>query len=236
MEERLQKLISACGLASRRAAEDMIRQGRVCVNGSPAVLGDKADLQRDSVTVDGVPLQPPGDKVYILLNKPRGYVTTLKDEKGRKTVADLVTGCPQRVYPVGRLDMDSEGLLLLTNDGALAHQLMHPSHAVEKTYHLWVTGGGAETAVQGLAGMDHLEGEPICRANVALLEPGPPVVLAVTIHQGKNRQIRRMCQALGLQVQRLRRVSEGPLTLGSLPVGHWRYLTGQEIRLLQQHL
>ena len=140
MEERIQKLISACGLASRRAAEGWIIAGRVTVNGEKAHLGDRADLDRDAVLVDGRPLTPGGGRTYLMLNKPRGYVTTLSDEKGRKTVSDLVAGCGVRVWPVGRLDMDSEGLLLLTDDGALTHQLLHPSHEVDKEYLVWVTG------------------------------------------------------------------------------------------------
>ena len=140
MEERLQKLISACGLASRRAAEGWIAAGRVTVNGEKARLGDRADLDRDTVLVDGRPLIPGGGRTYLMLNKPRGYVTTLSDEKGRRTVSDLVAGCGVRVWPVGRLDMDSEGMLLLTDDGALTHQLLHPSHEVEKEYLVWVMG------------------------------------------------------------------------------------------------
>ena len=140
MEERIQKLISACGLASRRAAEGWIIAGRVTVNGEKAHLGDRADLDRDTVLVDGRPLTPGGGRTYLMLNKPRGYVTTLSDEKGRKMVTDLVAGCGVRVWPVGRLDMDSEGLLILTDDGALTHQLLHPSHQVDKEYLVWVTG------------------------------------------------------------------------------------------------
>lgn len=140
MEERLQKLLSACGLASRRTVEQWIEAGRVTVNGTKARLGDKADLDRDRIEVDGRPVRPGGDRLYLMLNKPRGYVTTLSDEKGRKTVAELVSGCGRRVWPVGRLDLDSEGLLLLTDDGELTQKLLHPSHQVEKEYLVWVTG------------------------------------------------------------------------------------------------
>ena len=140
MKERLQKIIAAAGICSRRAAEELLRQGRVRVNGQSAALGDQADPESDIVTVDGQPLRRDTRRVYLMLNKPRGYVTTLSDERARRTAAELVSGCGARVYPVGRLDMDSEGLLLLTNDGAFANALMHPKHEVEKTYDVWVTG------------------------------------------------------------------------------------------------
>ena len=156
MEERIQKLISACGLASRRAAEGWIIAGRVTVNGEKAHLGDRADLDRDAVLVDGRPLAPGGGRTYLMLNKPRGYVTTLSDEKGRKTVADLVAGSGARVWPVGRLDMDSEGLLLLTNDGDFAQRLAHPSHAMEKEYRVTVS-GRLEGCRDRLAGLSALE-------------------------------------------------------------------------------
>ena len=165
MEERIQKLISACGLASRRAAEEWIIAGRVTVNGEKARLGNRADLDRDAVLVDGRPLTPGGGRTYLMLNKPRGYVTTLSDEKGRKTVADLVAGCGARVWPVGRLDMDSEGLLILTDDGALTHQLLHPSHVVDKEYLVWVT-GSVNKAVPILSAPMTLDGERLAPAQV----------------------------------------------------------------------
>ena len=160
MEERIQKLISACGLASRRAAEGWIAAGRVTVNGEKARLGDRADLDRDTVLIDGRPLRAGGGRTYLMLNKPRGYVTTLSDEKGRRTVADLGEGCGARVWPVGRLDMDSEGLLLLTDDGALTQQLLHPSHEVEKEYLVWVTGSVAK-ALPILSAPMTLDGEEL---------------------------------------------------------------------------
>lgn len=232
--ERLQKLLSAAGVCSRRTAETYILAGRVTVNGETAVLGCCADPNRDDIRVDGKSLsfkQPP---VYLLLNKPRGYVATLSDEKGRRTVADLVNGCGARVYPVGRLDLDSEGLLLMTNDGDLTQRLIHPSHEVEKEYHVWVRG---ETigAAERLSLLTCLEGEPIRPAKVKPFrqEEGNRLKLSITIHEGKNRQVRRMCAACGLTVERLRRVREHTLRLGSLPSGKWRHLTEDEVEALR---
>lgn len=233
MEERLQKLLSAAGVCSRRAAEALIESGRVYVNGAAAVLGQRADPDRDDIRVDGVPLRERDGLVYLLLNKPRGYVTTLSDEKGRRTVADLVADCGVRVYPVGRLDLDSEGLLLMTNDGALMQRMLHPSGEVEKTYHVSVY-GPVEGAAARLAALRDLEGEAIRPARVELLRrTGRTAELAVTIHEGKNRQVRRMCAACGLTVKRLRRVREHTLELGDLPSGAWRYLTQAEIDALR---
>lgn len=233
MEERLQKLLSAAGVCSRRAAEGYIEAGRVTVNGVTAVLGTKADPERDEVCLDGKPLPKPAEPVYLLLNKPRGYVTTLSDEKGRRTVAELVKGCGARVYPVGRLDLDSEGLLLLTNDGELARRLTHPSGEIEKTYHVWVR-GPVQRAAERLSQVRDLEGEPIRPARVETLrQEGETAKLAVTIRQGKNRQIRRMCAACGLEVTRLRRVREHTLELGNLLPGKWRSLTEEEVRALK---
>ena len=230
MEERIQKLISACGLASRRAAEGWIIAGRVTVNGEKAHLGDRADLDRDAVLVDGRPLTPGGGRTYLMLNKPRGYVTTLSDEKGRKTVSDLVAGCGVRVWPVGRLDMDSEGLLLLTDDGALTHQLLHPSHEVDKEYLVWVT-GNVQKALPVLSAPMTLDGEFLSPARVRRgRDSGGVHQLSITIHQGKNRQVRRMCAQAGLEVLRLKRVREGPLALDrSLKAGQWRNLTDREL-------
>ena len=230
MEERLQKLISACGLASRRTAEEWITAGRVSVNGQKARLGDRADLDRDAVLVDGKPLTPAGERTYLMLNKPRGYVTTLSDEKGRKTVIDLVAGCGTRVWPVGRLDMDSEGLLILTDDGALTHQLLHPSHEVDKEYLVWVT-GNVNKALPILSAPMTLDGERLAPAQVRRgRDSGGVHQLSVTVHQGKNRQVRRMCAQAGLEVLRLKRVREGPLSLDrSLKAGQWRTLTDREL-------
>ena len=229
MEERIQKLISACGLTSRRTAEEWIVAGRVSVNGEKAHLGDRADLDRDTVLVDGRPLKPGGERIYLMLNKPRGYVTTLSDEKGRKTVAQLVEGCGARVWPVGRLDMDSEGLLLLTDDGELTNRLLHPSREVEKEYLVWVT-GNVNKALPILSAPMTLDGEPLAPARVRRgRDSGGVHQLSVTIHQGKNRQVRRMCAQAGLEVLRLKRIREGALFLDrTLKAGHWRSLTGEE--------
>ncbi len=231
MTERLQKIISARGLASRRAAEEMIQAGRVTLNGTTATLGQSADPDADEILVDGKPLPSPQRQVYILLHKPRGYVTTLSDEKGRKNVTQLVD-CGTRVYPVGRLDMDSEGLLLLTNDGEFAKRVMHPSHEVEKTYEVWVT-GHHEAAPALLSRPVELDGRPIRRPDVKLLWADErKAKYLVTIHEGRNRQVRRMCEAAGMHVTRLRRIREGKLQLGDLPLGKWRYLTEEEVKYL----
>ena len=228
MKERLQKILSQRGLASRRKAEEWISAGRVQVNGAVAALGDSADPEQDEILLDGKPLPEAGNKVYILLHKPRGYVTTLSDEKGRKNVVELVD-CGTRVYPVGRLDMDSEGLLILTNDGDFANTMMHPKHEVCKTYEVWVK-GFHEKAEQLLRRPIELDGYRIRPPKVALLEQtGDKAKFSVTIHEGRNRQVRRMCEAAGMTVTRLKRVSEGSLQLGSLPLGKWRYLTEEEL-------
>lgn len=229
MEERLQKILSAAGVCSRRAAEGYIAAGRVTVNGSVAALGDRADPEKDDIRLDGKPVTAQEEHVCLLLNKPRGYVTTLSDEKGRRTVADLVKDCGVRVYPVGRLDLDSEGLLLMTNDGALMQHLLHPSHEVSKTYHVSVF-GNVNGAAERLSRITELEGEPIRPARVETLSRGENTArYAITIHEGKNRQIRRMCAQCGLTVKRLRRVQEHTLTLGNLPAGQWRHLTPGEV-------
>jgi len=233
MEERLQKLLSAAGICSRRTAEAYITAGRVRVNGEVAKLGSRADPDLDEITVDGKPLASKAKHVYLMLNKPRGYVTTLSDEKGRKTVADLVADCGTRVYPVGRLDMDSEGLLLMTNDGDLMQHMLHPSGEINKIYHVSVYGPVAGAA-RRLAAITNLEGEPIRPADVKVLrQTGETAELAITIHEGKNRQIRRMCALCGLTVKRLRRVQEHTLALGALPLGTWRYLTDEEVHALK---
>ena len=229
MKERLQKILSARGIASRRKAEEWILAGRVQVNGSVAQLGDSADPDIDEILLDGRPLPSMEDHVYIMLNKPRGYVTTLSDEKGRQNVAQLVADCGVRVYPVGRLDMDSEGLLLLTNDGDFANKLMHPKHEVKKTYE--VTVRGYHPAAPALLRRPiELDGYPIRESQVKLVRAeGEKAKLLVTIHEGRNRQVRRMCEAAGMTVTRLRRIQEGNLHLGNLPLGKWRNLTEDEV-------
>ena len=233
MRERLQKILSARGVASRRKAEQMIQNGAVSVNGVTAALGDSADPELDRICVNGQPL-PTGQRfVYILLNKPRGYVTTLSDEKGRPNAAQLVADCGIRVYPVGRLDMDSEGLLLFTNDGAFANALTHPKQEVEKIYEVWTVGsapGGEEKLSRPIV----LDGYRIRPPKVVLLgADGEKAKFRVTIHEGRNRQIRRMCEAAGMRCTRLRRIQEGSLRLGDLPCGAWRYLTPEEIAELK---
>ena len=233
MRERLQKILSARGLASRRKAEQMIQDGAVTVNGVTAALGDSADPELDRICVNGQPL-PTGQRfVYILLNKPRGYVTTLSDEKGRPNAAQLVADCGTRVYPVGRLDMDSEGLLLFTNDGAFANALTHPKQEVEKIYEVWAVGyapGGEEKLSRPIV----LDGYRIRPPKVVLLSAnGEKAKFRVTIHEGRNRQIRRMCEAAGMRCTRLRRIQEGSLRLGNLPCGAWRYLTPEEVAELK---
>lgn len=233
MTERIQKLMAAAGLCSRRTAEEWIAAGRVIVNGRIARVGDKADPDRDTVLVDGSPLRGAAQHVYLMLYKPRGYVTTLSDERGRRTAAELVADCGTRVYPVGRLDRDSEGLLLFTNDGQLTHALLHPSHQVDKTYIVSVTGAEDGSAAR-LAAVDKLDGESIVPAQVEELHrSGTAAEYRVVIHQGKKRQIRRMCAAAGLEVTRLCRVAEGGLRLGGLPPGKWRYLTKEELGLIR---
>lgn len=232
--ERLQKILSARGLASRRAAEEWIKAGRVTVNGKTAALGDTADADTDEICVDGNPLPRQERLVYLVLHKPRGYVTTLHDEKGRPDAAQLVADCGVRVYPVGRLDMDSEGLLLFTNDGAFANRLMHPSHQVEKTYEVQVSGYAAEKLTL-LRRPIVLDGYRIAPPEVRLLSrAGDKAWVQVVIHEGRNRQVRRMCQAAGLTVLRLKRTREGDLRLGHLPLGKWRSLTEAEIENLKK--
>ena len=231
---RIQKLLADAGYCSRRQAEKLISDGKVKVNGHPVKLGDKATLA-DLITVGGERVYLPRKKQYryLMLYKPRGYVTTLSDERGRPTAASLVRGCGARVYPVGRLDLDSEGLLLFTNDGALTHALLHPSHQVDKTYIVTVTGAAADSARQ-LSAVDRLDGQPIVPAAVTeLYRKDGTAKYRVVIHQGKKRQIRRMCAAAGLTVTRLCRVAEGSIALGDLPPGKWRYLTAEELQSIK---
>ena len=232
--ERIQKILSAAGVCSRRQAESYILDGRVMVNGTVAELGDRADVDHDTILVDGKPLRSAPQKLYLMLNKPRGYVTTLSDERGRRTVVELVSDCGERVYPVGRLDMDSDGLLLLTNDGDFAQRMAHPSHQKEKEYHVTVS-GDLEDCAERLAALTQLEdGTPIVPAQAKVLrKTAGEWTLSVTIHQGLNRQIRRMCALCGLKVLRLQRVREGALTLGELAPGKWRALTAQELSVLK---
>ena len=235
MTQRLQKILSGRGICSRRKAEEYINDGRVCVNGSVAKLGDSADPELDEITLDGRPLPSANEYVYIMLNKPRGFVTTLSDEKGRKNAAQLVADCGTRVYPVGRLDMDSEGLLPFTNDGDFANLLMHPKHEVNKTYHVVVTDYSPEN-LEKLAQPVTLDGYTIRKPDVKLLKmlAERKALLSVTIHEGRNRQVRRMCDLAGMHVTRLIRISEGALQLGNLQLGKWRHLTAAEVEQLKK--
>lgn len=236
MEERLQKILSAAGACSRRAAEEYIKTGRVTVNGEMAQLGQKADPEQDLITLDGKPIgAAPEEPLYFMLHKPVGYVTTLSDEQGRPSVADLIRDIPERVWPVGRLDQNSEGLLLLTNDGDVTHRLLHPSFRVEKEYHVWVT-GSIKRALPILRGPLKIDGELLAPAQIDVLEDeGDRGKLRFIIHQGKKRQVRRMCAAGSLKVLRLQRVREGNLLLGDLPMGKWRPLTADEVNYIKRH-
>lgn len=237
--ERVQKYIAACGVASRRAAEDMIRQGRVTINGQKAQIGDTVIPGVHRVAVDGKLLKESHrpEKLYIMLNKPRGYVTTMSDEQGRKCVADLVADCGARVYPVGRLDKDSEGLLLMTNDGEFANFITHPSGQVGKTYRVSVRPEVTAEQLDKLRTGVMIDGVMTAEAKVKELpeEEMGKSVLQMTIYEGRNREIRKMCEAVGLTVARLKRIAVGDLGLGTLPLGKWRSLTKPEIALLSKN-
>ena len=228
MSERVHKILARAGVASRRRCEELIAEGRVEVNGVVVELGAQLDVSRDIVTIDGafVPLAP--DAVYYVLNKPAGYVTTAHDPEGRPTVVDLVPPEP-RVFPVGRLDLDTEGLLLLTNDGELTHRLTHPSFGIEKEYLAEVEGTPSRGALRRLREGVELDDGPTAPAKVALVHPN---LLRLAIHEGRNRQVRRMCAAVGHPVVRLVRVRIASLVTGSLAPGQWRPLDGDEVRAL----
>ena len=234
---RIQKVLAEQGVCSRRAAEQLIREGRVKLNGRPVTVGDKMDTLKDLLTVDGQKVYVPkkSEKYYYMMYKPRGYITTTNDERGRKTVMDLIADVPVRVYPVGRLDKDSEGLLLLTNDGDFANLLTHPSHGVSKLYRVTVRPHATEEQIIALTdGVVLDDGSKTLPAAIHVVTDEPErTVLEMTIREGKNRQIRRMCRQAGLAVRRLQRVREHTLTLGDLPVGRWRYLTQQELQMLE---
>ena len=229
---RIQKILSDRGVTSRRRAEEWMLAGRVTVNGKICKPGDTADPERDDIRIDGNPLPKAAQRLYIMLNKPRGYVCTLSDEKGRRTVAELVADCGQRVYPCGRLDYDSEGLLILTNDGEIANKLMHPRQEVDKVYEVLVTGYTPE-ALEKLRQPVTLDGYTIRKPQVRLIRDGEKALLEVIIHEGRNRQVRRMCDLAGMQVLRLKRIRQGALSLRDLPVGNWRLLTDREIEQLK---
>ncbi len=231
---RLQKYFSDCGILSRRAAEAEILAGRVLVNGIPARLGDKVDPDVDLVEYREKAVLPRRDKphCYVMLNKPRGIVTTARDEKGRANVTDLVKIPNARLYPVGRLDMDSDGLLLLTDDGELTNQLTHPRHQIPKIYHVRISASPTAQQLKELSAPMELDGYRLLPVGVKLIED---TLLEMELYEGRNRQIRRMCQAVGIKIQRLTRVAIGEVKLGDLPCGKWRYLTDREVEYLQQN-
>ena len=233
MKDRLQKIISAHGAASRRAAEKMIAEGRIAVNGITASLGDSADPETDEITIDGAPLKKQDEAIYIALNKPKGYITTVKDDRGRPTVMELVSDCGCRVYPIGRLDADSQGLILLTNDGELANKLCHPSGEKEKRYIVTVRGDG-ERALETLNGPMEIDGYTIRPAKVRITGKSRKYyTMEFILKEGRNRQIRKMCSKCRLHVVSLVRTEYAGISLGDLPEGKWRKLNPEEIAGLQ---
>lgn len=234
---RLQKFLAECGVASRRKSEELIINGHVKVNGRKASIGDKINPKKDLVTVRGkrILAKDAGSKRYIMLYKPRGYITTMSDELGRKTVADLVSNIPERVFPVGRLDKDSEGMLIMTNDGGFANTVTHPSKHIPKTYRLTVRGKINDDQVTALMTGVELDGKMTLPADVVVLIANDErSVLEMTIREGRNRQIRRMCESLSLEVARLKRIKIGTVKLGMLKVGKWRDLTEKEVKALTE--
>lgn len=232
---RIQKMIADSGFCSRRKAEDLISRGRVKLNGHPVKLGDKCGFS-DLITIDGERIYMPRKKnfIYIMMNKPRGYVTTVSDELDRRCVMDLLDGVDERVYPVGRLDRNSEGLLLFTNDGEFANSIMHPSRHIAKTYRVTVRPDINDEQLVRLSEGVEIDGRKTLPANVVVKEKqAGRVVMLITIKEGRNRQIRKMCEAVGLEVARLRRISVGPLRLGMLKPGTWRELTADELRSMR---
>lgn len=233
-EERLQKYMAECGIASRRKSEELIRAGKVKVNGELAEIGQKVDPVKDTVSVEGRKVNHDQKHVYIMLNKPRGFITTMNDEKDRRCVAELVSDVGTRVYPVGRLDRDSEGLLLFTNDGQFANNLMHPSKHVPKTYRVTVRSEVTDDMITKMMTGMMIDGSKTLPADVKILVQEPNrTVMEVTICEGRNRQIRKMCEQLGLEVARLKRIAEGPVKLGMLKRGTWRELRHDEVKALK---
>lgn len=236
MEEmRIQKYLSECGVLSRRAAEEAIEKGEITVNGEPARLGMKVRAGRDDVRYKGKKIaKKRGEHLYIMLNKPAGYVTTLSDEKGRPCVVDLIRGLDRRVYPIGRLDMASEGLLLLTDDGELTERLTHPSHQIPKIYNVKLNGEITEEQYKALLSPMEIDGYRIKPVySEVLSRKEGKTLLQMTLYEGRNRQIRKMCQQVGLEVRYLKRIAIGKLTLGRLRRGEWRYLTDEQVSYLK---
>ena len=230
---RLQKYIAQSGVCSRRKAEELIAQGRVMINGRTASLGDVVDESADVVSLDGRVLTLPPERTYIMLHKPAGYVTTLSDPQGRPTVAVLVADAGVRLFPVGRLDVMTEGLLIMTDDGERANLLAHPSHGVKKTYRVWLRGEEAEEKVLRLTSPVSYDGVLYRGGEVQIIcASGRRMQIDLTISEGKNREVRNMCAAVGLQVERLVRLRQGELSLGELPPGKWRRLSKHEMEWL----
>ena len=235
---KIQKFFTDSGIMSRRAAEEEIKNGNVKVNGEVAAIGMRIDPECDVVTLRGKRIMPRHtENVYVMLNKPRGFVTTMSDEQNRRSVADLVSAVGARVYPVGRLDMDSDGLLLLTNDGALTNKLTHPRHEIPKIYRVTVSGEVSDEQISKLRAPMTLDGYEILPVKTEVISrpsaKGEQTVLEMTLYEGRNRQIRKMCEAASLKIKRLCRIAIGELTLGELAVGKWRYLTKDEISYLK---
>jgi len=229
-QERLQKIMSAHGVASRREAEKMILDGRVFVNGILAKLGQSAEFGSDLITIDGKPIRTEDKHIYIMLNKPRGYITTNCDDRGRRTVMSLVADVEIRIYPIGRLDMNSEGLLLFTNDGEFSNRIMHPSYEKHKTYEVEVFGDVRE-AIKLLRQPINIDNRLIQAANVELSEVNSSGgSIKITVVEGRNRQVRKMCAACGVRVRSLKRIAIGTLELGDLAIGKWRYLNEEELK------
>lgn len=235
-KERLQKVMAHAGVASRRVCEQMIINGKVMVNGKLITkLGTKVDPQNDVIKVNGKIVRRKEEKVYYILNKPRGYLSSVSDDRGRKTVIDLMGSVTERIYPVGRLDYDSEGLLILTNDGYLANKIMHPRYQIRKLYLVEVNGFFHQNALEKMRSGVRLEDGITSEAYVEVLQSAPTKsLIKIGIHEGRNRQIKRMCQALGFNVKRLVRTQIGPIKLGSLPKGSYRHLTIEEVGKLKQ--
>lgn len=233
---RLQKYLAECGVASRRKSEELIEQGKVKVNGRIAQIGDKVNPKKDDITVSGKRVVKSRQYTYIILHKPRGFITTMSDEMGRKCVAELVKDVKARVYPVGRLDRDSEGMLLMTNDGEFANAMTHPTKHVPKTYRVTVRPSITDEQITALTTGIMLEGRMTAPAEVRVLtrEEGR-VVIEIVLYEGRNRQIRKMCDSLGLEVARLKRTAIGSIKLGMLPQGKWRELTEDEVHKLMSN-
>lgn len=233
---RLQKFLASCSVASRRGAEALIKQGRIKVNGETVTeMGVKIDEENDIVEFDGKRVKPDSKMIYVLLNKPVGFVTTVSDDNGRDTVMELVSDIPVRIYPVGRLDYDTEGLLLMTNDGDLTYRITHPKNNVEKTYVAEVTGNISMNTLVALRNGVYLDGVRTAPAKVEVIGATRyGTKLEITIHEGKNRQVRRMFESVGCIVKRLKRTKEAGLILGHVPLGHWRKLTESEVNMLKK--